>query len=130
MPHRYFQDEAGEWRYAVEGDNGENLVTSEGYTRKADAARGYNDLCEQIVKEYHANGKALRDEGRSQPSVGGRSEASEPSNPEDAESSPTLSQEDGSGSGPDGEERGHRAFGSTHDEVPGDNPAALRDGED
>jgi uncharacterized protein YegP (UPF0339 family) len=35
-----FPDEAGEWRFRVKGRNGENIVTSEGYTRPEDAARG------------------------------------------------------------------------------------------
>lgn len=30
----------GAWRYTVKGTNGENLVTSEGYTTKQNAERG------------------------------------------------------------------------------------------
>ncbi len=46
---RYFQDEAGEFRYAVDGDNGENMATSEGYTTQEGAERGFVDLTKNIV---------------------------------------------------------------------------------
>ena len=39
-----FKDDAGGWRYRVKAANGEILVTSESYTRKADARRGLDDL--------------------------------------------------------------------------------------
>lgn len=39
-----FKDAAGEWRFHVKGDNGEIVATSEGYTRLADATRGYTTL--------------------------------------------------------------------------------------
>jgi uncharacterized protein YegP (UPF0339 family) len=46
----YFKDEAGEWRYRVKGKNGENMVTSEGYTRRRDAVRGFDDLS-RVMRE-------------------------------------------------------------------------------
>lgn len=45
----YFEDEAGEYRFRIKGGNGEKMVTSEGYTRKADAKRGFRDLMNAIV---------------------------------------------------------------------------------
>lgn len=45
----YFEDKAGEWRYCIKGGNGEKMVTSEGYTRKADAKRGLKDLLNAVV---------------------------------------------------------------------------------
>lgn len=39
-----FKDKAGEYRYRIKGANGEVMVSSEGYTRKADALRGVHDL--------------------------------------------------------------------------------------
>lgn len=54
MPVRYFEDEDDEIRYAVDGENGENMVTSEGYTREPDARRGYEDLVREIVRSETA----------------------------------------------------------------------------
>lgn len=39
-----FEDEGGQWRYRIKGRNGEPMATSEAYTTKADARRGYRDL--------------------------------------------------------------------------------------
>jgi uncharacterized protein YegP (UPF0339 family) len=39
-----FEDEGGEWRYRIKGENGEPMVTSEGYPTKTGARRGYIDL--------------------------------------------------------------------------------------
>lgn len=39
-----WEDEAGEWRFTVKGGNHEIVATSEGYTRKGDAERGYETL--------------------------------------------------------------------------------------
>jgi uncharacterized protein len=40
----FFEDEQGEHRFRIKGGNGEVLATSEGYTRKQDAVRGFWDL--------------------------------------------------------------------------------------
>lgn len=48
----YFEDQAGEWRYRVKGENGETLVTSEGYRDQTDAKRGY-DALERILAGQH-----------------------------------------------------------------------------
>jgi uncharacterized protein len=40
----FFEDEQGEHRFRIKGRNGEVLATSEGYTRKQDAVRGFWDL--------------------------------------------------------------------------------------
>lgn len=45
-----FQDAKGEWRFRVKGRNGEIVATSEGYTRKDDAKRGFFAL-RSIVKD-------------------------------------------------------------------------------
>lgn len=39
-----FQDENGEWRFRIKGDNGEIVAVSEGYTTEASARRGSEDL--------------------------------------------------------------------------------------
>ena len=39
----------GEWRYRIFALNGEPLVTSEGYTSKYDANRGFDALREVIL---------------------------------------------------------------------------------
>lgn len=44
----FSEDEAGEWRYSINGKNGENMVTSEGYSRPEDAKRGAVDLLVRI----------------------------------------------------------------------------------
>lgn len=44
-----FEDAKGEHRFHVKGDNGEIVATSEGYTRKADAARGAQTLVRIIL---------------------------------------------------------------------------------
>lgn len=46
---RYFDDDAGEHRFAVDGANGENLATSEGYTRPRDAERGFAALVARLT---------------------------------------------------------------------------------
>lgn len=46
----YFKDKAGEWHYRIKGRNGEIMSTSEGYTRKGDAVRGFRDLV-SVVRE-------------------------------------------------------------------------------
>lgn len=42
------QDKAGGWRFHITGRNGEPMVTSESYTSRKDAARGFIDLQEVI----------------------------------------------------------------------------------
>ena len=37
------------WQYKAYGANGENLVTSETYTRKHDAERGFDDLARAVL---------------------------------------------------------------------------------
>src|SRR5689334_10005615 len=39
-----YEDDSGEWRWRVKGDNGQIVAASEGYTRKADAERGLRDM--------------------------------------------------------------------------------------
>ena len=39
-----FRDKAGQFRYRVKGSNGEIVATSEAYTRRRDAERGFDDL--------------------------------------------------------------------------------------
>lgn len=46
---RPFRDAAGEYRFAIDGANGENLATSEGYTRAADAERGFDALADVVI---------------------------------------------------------------------------------
>lgn len=45
----YFKDEGGEWRFRIQAANGEIVMTSEGYTRRRDARRGFGDL-EQAMR--------------------------------------------------------------------------------
>lgn len=48
---RYFEDENGEYRYAVDGSNGENMATSEGYSGGETAARrGLKDLRDALIE--------------------------------------------------------------------------------
>ncbi len=47
---KYFEDEAGEFRFALNGDNGENMVTSEGYKTAENAERGFHDLASNILR--------------------------------------------------------------------------------
>lgn len=46
----FFEDEAGEHRYQLKGDNGEVMATSEGYTTPADAERGHRDLVANVLE--------------------------------------------------------------------------------
>lgn len=39
-----FEDVSGEFRYRLKGGNGEVMATSEGYTTRTDAERGFVDL--------------------------------------------------------------------------------------
>lgn len=48
-----FQDAKGEWRFRVKGRNGEIVATSEGYTRKDDAKRGYFTLRALVSTRVH-----------------------------------------------------------------------------
>lgn len=41
---QYFEDRGGKWRFRVKGVNGEIIVTSEAYSSKANAVRGFRDL--------------------------------------------------------------------------------------
>jgi uncharacterized protein YegP (UPF0339 family) len=50
-----FQDDAGEWRWRVQGANGEIVATSEAYTRKADARRGWEDASRAFREAYVAH---------------------------------------------------------------------------
>jgi uncharacterized protein YegP (UPF0339 family) len=43
-------NQKGAWRYTVKAANGETLVTSEGYTTKADAERGLLDLTTALLE--------------------------------------------------------------------------------
>jgi uncharacterized protein YegP (UPF0339 family) len=36
-----YEDDAGEWRWRLQADNGEIVAVGEGYSRKADAKRGW-----------------------------------------------------------------------------------------
>ena len=45
---RIFRDNAGQWRFQVKAGNGEILATSEAYTRRRDALRGFDDLVSAI----------------------------------------------------------------------------------
>ena len=45
-----------QWQYKVYGRNGENTITSETYTRKADAARGFEDLADAVLIILHQRG--------------------------------------------------------------------------
>lgn len=57
----FYQDEAGAHRFRVKGANGEIVASSEGYSRKTDAQRGYADLW-AIVIENSPAGIAVEDE--------------------------------------------------------------------
>lgn len=46
-----------QWQNKVYGGNGENLHTSETYTRKADAERGFDDLADAIILIQYKRGK-------------------------------------------------------------------------
>ena len=45
------------WQYKAYGANGENLVTSETYTRKHDAERGFDDLARAVLKILSEQGR-------------------------------------------------------------------------
>ena len=57
----FFTDAEGGHRFRVKGANGEIVASSEGYSRKADAQRGYADLW-AIVIENSPAGIAVEDE--------------------------------------------------------------------
>jgi uncharacterized protein YegP (UPF0339 family) len=57
---RVIQDSAGEFRFRVQGRNGEIVATSEGYTRSEDAERGVAALV-RLVQE-HVNGTPTFDQ--------------------------------------------------------------------
>ena len=46
-----------QWQYKVYGQNGENVITSETYTRKDDAKRGFDDLARAVLKVLAEQGK-------------------------------------------------------------------------
>lgn len=46
-----FEDAAKEFRYRVKGRNGEPMVTSEGYSTRSNAHRGYQDLVQLLGSE-------------------------------------------------------------------------------
>lgn len=52
---QFYEDEAGEWRFRILGTNGETVASSEGYTRKEDAQRGYATLWAIIVQNAPAS---------------------------------------------------------------------------
>lgn len=43
-------NQKGAWRYTVKGGNGETLATSEGYTTKQDAERGFCNLVSMVLE--------------------------------------------------------------------------------
>jgi hypothetical protein len=47
----------GQWQNKIYGDNGENLHTSETYTRKHDAERGFYDLADRVLIALAQRGK-------------------------------------------------------------------------
>lgn len=58
MPHSnkalIWQSEADDqWRWTLKGGNGEIMATSEGYTRKADAERGFLDATRAMMLIAH-----------------------------------------------------------------------------
>lgn len=71
MSIEYFEDQAGEWRYRVKGDNGEPMATSEGYRDKADAKRGFEAVQRTIaaINFDHPEQEGVRDLGEQQPRV-------------------------------------------------------------
>lgn len=54
MPVQYFEDAGGECRYRIVAENGEPLVTSEGYRDVADAKRGFEALKRAIAATMFA----------------------------------------------------------------------------
>jgi hypothetical protein len=46
----YYKDSAGGFRFRVKGGNGEIVATSESYTRKRDAKRGYKALVDIVTE--------------------------------------------------------------------------------
>lgn len=47
-----FPDDDGEWRWRVQAANGEIVATSEAYTRKADARRGWEDAAKAFQQAF------------------------------------------------------------------------------
>jgi uncharacterized protein YegP (UPF0339 family) len=44
----YYEDEDGEWRWRVTAANNEIVAAGEGYTRKSDAVRGFQDTARAV----------------------------------------------------------------------------------
>jgi hypothetical protein len=133
MPVRYFQGVDDDYYYQIKGKNGEVMCTSEGYSRESDARRGYEDLYDQIIRDAVSLARQERMERASQgdTSNGGdskRPEGGSESVPESASQADVQSADaDGEGTRQASEADGGRPEGfSTHDEVPDDNPDALR----
>lgn len=65
MPAEIFKDKKGEWRFHVEGKNGEIVATSEGYASAANARRGLNTLrniCLIDLADSHEVDRQLNEE--------------------------------------------------------------------
>jgi uncharacterized protein YegP (UPF0339 family) len=54
MAHEVFEGKDGQYYFHVKGNNGEIVAVSEGYTRKADAERGYGSLENIVLEDYAA----------------------------------------------------------------------------
>lgn len=49
----FFDDIGGDHRFHVKANNGEIMVTSEGYATNANALRGWEDLRRNILSSFH-----------------------------------------------------------------------------
>lgn len=105
----YFLDTEGKDRFRVKGGNGEIVATSEPYTSVDHAHRGVRDLYMILLKVL--GGSHAENTTDSNVDGGGSSNASE------SEDTTSPSEDEGPTPLPADFDR--------HDEVPGDNPAAL-----
>lgn len=58
MPVVFYDDEAGEHRWRVEGENGEPVCHGEGHTREGDAIRAFVravDLMQEALEAWKAS---------------------------------------------------------------------------
>jgi hypothetical protein len=115
MPVRYFQGLDDDYYYQMVGKNREVMATSEGYTTESDARRGFKDLATEVISMVRD--MELLNERLGSP-AGEVSESEVQTDVQEAD-------EVGEGQNQDPEADGE-GF-SKHDEVPHDNPDALKE---
>lgn len=67
--YKVFQGSDGQFYFNVYGSNGEVLATSEGYTRKHDAVRGFKALRMAVIQDTDIPNKTYRRMPGTKPTV-------------------------------------------------------------